>query len=324
MDRRLAVAILIFINVLWGSSYGITKVVLAEIPPVLFGALRWIIGAFLLWSIQLWLWSRQPKGSKSAMASVSSEDRLRLMSLGVFSMGIAFILAYNGINLTTATDASLMISAEVFFTSLLAAWVAHEALGRVKFFGMLLGAAGVTILVLGHLTGAGGESNGWNRTLGDLLILINLAMQAVYTVFGTGLARKYPPLTMLTFVCTGSLLVWIPILLWYLFSGNFPHALSLRALSGLIYLSVVTSIICNFIWFSISTRLGAGLTAISLFAQPLVGSLIGLLFLNEPLTISLIVGAILVFVALYLITIAPLTASKSVEVRPASLPLTDI
>ncbi len=46
MDRRLAVAILIFINVLWGSSYGITKVVLAEIPPVLFGALRWIIGAF--------------------------------------------------------------------------------------------------------------------------------------------------------------------------------------------------------------------------------------------------------------------------------------
>ncbi len=125
-------------------------------------------------------------------------------------------------------------------------------------------------------------------------------------------------------VSTGSLLGSIPILLWYLFSGNFPHALSLRALSGLIYLSVVTSIICNFIWFSISTRLGAGLTAISLFAQPLVGSLIGLLFLNEPLTISLIVGAILVFVALYLITIAPLTASKSVEVRPASLPLTDI
>lgn len=318
MNRRLAVAILIFINVLWGSSYGITKIVLAEVPPILFGAYRWILGAAVLWTIQLWLWWRQRQNGQPAAPRVTAEDRRRLFGLGIVSMGLAFMLAYNGINLTTATDAALMVSAEVFFTSLLAAWLAHEALSGGKLLGMVLGATGVTILVLGHLAGDAGSNAGWTRALGDVLILINLTMQATYTVFGTGLARKYPPITMLTYVCTGSLAVWIPVLLWYVLSGALPATISLTALGGIFYLSVITSIFCNLVWFTIASRIGAGLTAISLFAQPLIGSLIGLVFLDEPLTLSLLVGASLVFVALYLITIVPLATAKPEAVQAIS------
>lgn len=320
MDRRVAVVILILINILWGSSYGITKIVLAEVPPLLFGALRWILGAAVLWLIQLWLWWRQsqsqPRPAGVRASNVSRADGLRLVGLGIMSMGLAFILAYTGINLTTATDAALMVSAEVFFTSLLAAWLAKEALGGWKLLGMVLGATGVTILVLGHVTGDNSGDNGWARALGDVLILVNLTMQATYTVLGTGLARKYPPITMLTYVCTGSLLVWVPILLWYIFSGSFPATLSLGTIGAILYLTLITSLLCNLIWFTISSRIGAGLTAISLFAQPLVGSLVGLVFLDEPLTTSLLVGAALVFGALYLITVVPLAAARPVKVHP--------
>ena len=308
MNRQLAVVILVCINILWGSSYGITKIVFAEVPPLLFGATRWILGAACLWLIQLWLWWRQAPNSPLLAANVAPADRRRLFGLGILSMGFAYMLAYPGINLTTATDAALMISAEVFFTSLLAAWLAHEALGKWKLWGMVLGATGVTILVLGHLTGDNSNSNGWARALGDILILINLAMQALYTVFGTGLARKYPPITMLTYVCTGSLVVWVPVMLWYLFTGSLPATLSLTAIGGILYLTLITSLFCNLIWFTVARHIGAGLAAISLFAQPLVGAFIGLVFFNEPLTISLIIGALLVFVALYLITIVPLAA----------------
>ena len=303
MNRNFAIITLIFINILWGSTYGVTKIALAEISPPLLGAFRWSLATIVLWLIQLWLFTRQKQRGAQAI-SVRNPDKLRLIGLGTLGIGIAYVIDYYGINLTTATDASLMIIGEVVFTSLLAFWLTHDPLGRWKVLGMVLGATGVAILVLGHITENGGGNSGWWRAVGDLLILVALALQALYTVLGTDLARKYPPMTVLTYVCTGSLLVWVPILLWHIFNGLLPATLSLRAIGGVLYLAIVAAVFCNFVWFSISSRIGAGLSAISLFAQPLVGSFIGLVFLNEPLTTSLLMGAILIFVALYLTTVA--------------------
>lgn len=54
MNRTLAIVILVGINILWGSTYAVTKVALLEISPPLLGALRWITATVLLWLIQLW------------------------------------------------------------------------------------------------------------------------------------------------------------------------------------------------------------------------------------------------------------------------------
>jgi drug/metabolite transporter (DMT)-like permease len=308
MNRNFAIFVLVFINILWGSTYGITKVALEEIPPPLLGAMRWILATIVLWVIQLWLVYGKSDKSGAKAENVTSRDKVRLASLGALGIGIAYVIGYFGINLTTATDASLMIIGEVIFTSLLATWLTHDPLGRWKVVGMGLGAAGVTILVLGHITGAS-SSQGMARAIGDGLILVTLALQAIYTVLGTNLARKYRPMTVLTYVCTGSLLIWLPVLLWQVSSGAWPATLSLRAIGGVLYLALIASVFCNFVWFSIASRIGAGLSAISLFAQPLVGSFIGLVFLNEPATVSLLIGATLIFIALYLTTIAdPATA----------------
>lgn len=303
MNRNFAIFVLVFVNILWGSTYGITKVALEEIPPPLLGAMRWILATIVLWVTQLWLVYGKSRHATGQVEQVTNQDKVRLAVLGMLGIGIAYVIGYFGINLTTATDASLMIIGEVIFTSLLAAWLAHDPLGRWKVVGMVLGAAGVAILVLGHITGES-SSQGMARALGDGLILVTLALQALYTVLGTTLARKYRPMTVLTYVCTGSLLIWLPVLLWQINSGGWPATLSLRAIGGVLYLALIASVFCNFVWFSIASRIGAGLSAISLFAQPLVGSFIGLVFLNEPATLSLLIGAALIFIALYLTTIA--------------------
>ena len=281
MNRNFAVFVLVLINILWGSTYGITKVALEEISPPLLGAMRWILATVILWVIQLWLWYGKANKQSNPAETVPNQDKLRLAGLGALGIGIAYVIGYFGINLTTATDASLMIIGEVIFTSLLATWLTHDPLGRWKVVGMVLGATGVAILVLGHLTGES-SNQGMARALGDGLILVTLALQALYTVLGTDLARKYPPMTVLTYVCTGSLVIWAPVLLWQISSGALPTTLSLTVIGGVLYLAVVASVFCNFVWFSIASRIGAGLSAISLFAQPLVGSFIGLVFLNEP------------------------------------------
>jgi drug/metabolite transporter (DMT)-like permease len=311
MSYRVSIFILFLINILWGSTYGVTKVVLEEIPPSLLGALRWILATALLWLIQLGLLARRKQLNETPPTSVITADQRRLLGLGALGIGVAYVIGYIGINLTTATDASLMIIGEVIFTSLLAFWLTHDRLGRWKVLGMGLGAIGVAILVFGHLGEAGEGNLGWWRAIGDLLILVTLALQALYTVLGADLARQYPPMTVLTYVCTGSLLVWTPILFWHLVTSGLPTSLSWPALGGVFYLAVIASVFCNFVWFRIASRIGAGVSAISLFAQPLVGSLIGLVFLREPLTISLLVGAGLIFLALYLTTIVPPSAKRA-------------
>ncbi|MBX3010217.1 MAG: DMT family transporter [Caldilineaceae bacterium] len=298
MNHKVAISLLVLANVLWGSSYAVAKVALTELSPTLLGCYRIVLSVGLLWLIQLW--TRGQSGSQP-QAPMPRRDQIQLAGLGVLGVGLSYLFSYFGVNLTTATDAALMIIGEVIFTALLAAWWMQEPIQRWRWLGMALGAAGVVVLVLGHVTDSG-SSDGWARVVGDLLILCALMTQAVYTVFGAELTRKYPPFTVLTYAYSGSLLIWIPLLLWHWATDTLTLSLSWGAIGGVLYLSLVTSLFCYFIWFSIASRLGAGVSALSLFVQPVVGTFIGIVLLNEAITPVRVLGAALIFLALYLTT----------------------
>jgi drug/metabolite transporter (DMT)-like permease len=309
LNRKLAIGLLVFANVMWGSSYAVAKVALEELPPPLLGALRITLATGLIWLVLLWQ-SRQRAGAEPAgLEKVAPRDALKIAGLGFGGLALDYLLGYLGVSMSTATDASLMIIGEAIFTTLLAVWLLGERLGHRKVLGVAAGIAGVVTLVLGNVeVGAGG---GMRRALGDLLILGGLLAASFYSVLGAGLSRKYRPLTVLAYAHAGSMLLWAPLLAWYLASGAFP-AISGRAILGVVHLAVVASFICHLVWFHIVRVTGANVGAITLFVQPLVGSLLGLLVLREPLTIGLIAGGALIFTALYFTTI-PGRRSAAVE-----------
>jgi drug/metabolite transporter (DMT)-like permease len=234
--------------------------------------------------------------------NIPRRDKLKMLSLGFLGLAIDYLLAYWGVSLSTATDASLMIIGEVIFTTLLSVWLLGEQLSHRKLLGIATGIAGVVTLVLGSVGSGASGASGFARAAGNLLILGGLLGASFYGVLGTGLSRKYRPLRMLGYAYTGAMLLWAPLLMWYIVSGTFP-SISGRAMLGVIYLAVVTSFICQLVWFHVLRYTGANTGAITLFVQPLVGSLLGLLVLREPLTLALIVGGALIFAALYFTSI---------------------
>jgi drug/metabolite transporter (DMT)-like permease len=312
VNRKVAILLLVFANILWGSSYVVAKVALREVPPPLLGALRVILTSALLWPFLIW--RAQAGGKGRLIEPITLGDALRLARLGLLGVGASYLLDYWGIRLSTATDAALMIIAEVIFTALLAALLAGERLGKRKRAGVLVGSVGVLILVLGNAPVGEPGAAGWARAAGDGLILACLLCESIYTVLGASLARKYQPLTVLTLANTGSLLLWLPILLWYILAGSFP-ALSFAAIAGIIYLALITSALCYLIWFSVLRVAGSSVGAVSLFVQPLVGSVLGLALLGDPLTVALLAGAVLIFVALYLMTVP--ARGSALEEAPA-------
>jgi drug/metabolite transporter (DMT)-like permease len=304
MARSLAVAGLIAANVVWGSSYVVVKVGLRDLSPTALASLRVTLAAVLLWI----LWLAVPRlGPGSAFLRgperISRRDAIRMAALGLAGIALSYLLGYHGINLTTATDASLMIVGEVIFTSLLAVLVAKERLSRSQALGIGLGAVGIAVLVLGE-AGAADGPGGPARALGDLLVLADVGVQAAYSVAGAGFARRHGVLTTLAFAHGGSLLVWLPLLAWEATAGRLPD-LDGAVLASVLYLAVAVSVGAYLLWFAGLRVLGAGAGAASLFLQPLVGAALGLLLLQEPLHPRVLVGGVLVVGAFVLVSGAP-------------------
>ena len=94
----------------------------------------------------------------------------------------------------------------------------------------------------------------------------------------------------------------MPIIVYTVVSGQFP-ATTWQGWLAVVYMAIFTSVISYLIWFTVLRSAGSSLGAMSLFIQPVVGSLIGLLVLHEPSSPGLYIGATLIFGALALATI---------------------
>jgi len=298
MNTKLAIGLLACANILWGSSHAVAKVALTQIPPPLLGALRFSLATGLLWLV-IKSWPANRSNRAITPTQIARPDKIRLLLLGLLGTAISYLFAYWGISLTTATEDALMIVGEVIFTALLAAWLIQEPLGLRRGLGISVGIAGVLILLLGNLTGGSAGGTGLSRVAGNLLILVGLFCQAIYSVLGSNLSRKYHPLPMLTLAYSGSLLIWLPVLGWYLFSGNFP-ALSLGLVTSILYLGTIISVVCFLLWFWVISATNVGMGAVTLLLQPVVGALLGLLFLGDRLSLALLLGGGLIILAIYL------------------------
>jgi drug/metabolite transporter (DMT)-like permease len=297
MRRVLPLGLLLLANGIWGSSYVVVKMALEEIPPPLLAGLRYTLASLVLWAIV----AARLRGTKLP----TRHDSLRLLVLGAVGVAVHGWLVFWGISLTTATDASLMIVGEVLFTTLLAIAIAREALGLPRGLGMAIGLLGVVILI----AGASGEplATAPARAVGDLLILAGLGFEACFTVLGTRLTQRYDPLVVLTLSLSGSCAVWVPVIAWFVAAGNLAPP-SVAAIGGVVYLALLNSVVCYLIWFGVLKTAGATLGALSLLAQPVVGSLLGIFALGDPVLPSTLVGGACVLVCLVL---APLTNPDS-------------
>lgn len=301
MNRWVAASLLFLANALWGTSYVVAKVALEELPPPLLGAIRFSIASLLLWLI-IFVQRFMGGPSEEHAGPLETGDAWKLVGLGVVGISFNHLVTNFGQSMTTATDASLMIVGEVFFTTLLGALILKERPGRWKQVGVVVGGTGVALLILGGAQGGGPGSAGMTRALGDLLILLGLPGEALYSILGTYFVRRYSRLRVTAMINTGSLVIWVPILIWYLVTDQFPWG-AWTALGGALYLAVVNSVICFLLWFTVLGRAGSNIGAISLFAQPLVGSVLGLTLMGDHVTPGLIAGGFLVLLALFFSTL---------------------
>jgi drug/metabolite transporter (DMT)-like permease len=280
-------ALLVATAVIWGFNVVLVKISLAELSPLPFNSLRFLLAAGLSW---LLLRVAEP-GSR-----VKREDIPVLIGLGLLGHSLYQILFISGINLSTAGNTSLLLATSPIWVAVLSSLFGLERLQSKAWGGILLSFSGICLVTVG-----GGKDIGFGSgsSLGDLLILAGTLVFAIYTVRSKQLLTRYSPLQFSTYTmipgALALLVVSTPALLHQDFGG-----VSLAAWGGLLYSGIFAIVIAYYVWNNGVQKLGAARTAIYNNLSPVVAMVAGVMILQEQVSLPQLAGAALIVVGLYL------------------------
>jgi drug/metabolite transporter (DMT)-like permease len=164
----LAIAAIVATALIWSSSFAITKVALAEIPPMTIGALRFVLAALVLGVLV---------HTKRDKRLPSVRQRMHIAFAGLLGITVYFALENMGVDLASATDATLIVASYPIITLVLELLFGSTSFSVLRLAGMLIAVGGVWLIVS---DGAG--DNGGGRLLGDLILVAGGVVWAAYNL----------------------------------------------------------------------------------------------------------------------------------------------
>jgi drug/metabolite transporter (DMT)-like permease len=292
----------IFMTVLlWGLSYPVTKALLAHLLPVEIAFFRFTLAALFLLAINFW---RKPQ-------AVEKKDYVRLAAGGAVGIPLYFIFENNGINLTTAGMASMIIATIPVLNALAGVLFLKERSTPRRWAGVFLSFLGVYLIVSFGLNLPGGGSD---TLRGNMLMLLAAFTWVAFTRINAPLLKKYDsPTVNLYQISIGATLL----ALLALPGGVNVQAFSWQVVISLLYLGLFCSALAYFFYMYALKNLGA--TPVTTFINliPVFGVLGGVLFLGEVVMPGQILGGGVVILGVTLVT---LPQGHKPQTLPASLP----
>ncbi|MFL6003270.1 MAG: DMT family transporter [Nocardioides sp.] len=269
----------------WGTTFAAVKIGLESAPPVLFAGLRALIGGAV---IAVLAWHR------TGMPRLAGQGRAYSL-ITALNVVLFFGLQTAAIGLLPSGLAAVLIYLQPVLVGLLAWWLLDELMTAAKIVGLVLGFAGIVIV-------GGGAFAGHVSLVGVGLAVAGALAWALGTIVFKATDGRVDPwwAVALPFLVGGALLTLVglvvegPEIVW---SGRFVVALA--------YAGAVGTGVAWVLWFGLVAAGEAGRAASYIFFVPLVGVVVGAVLLDENLTLSLLVGAALVVLGVYLVNRRP-------------------
>jgi drug/metabolite transporter (DMT)-like permease len=168
-------------------------------------------------------------------------------------------------------------------------------LNFLKTLGLILAFAGVCLVFVGRPKTAKAT-----MLFGDVLEILAAVFWGATTVYiKKYMAEKIHPIN--TFLY--QLLFSIPILLIVslLLEPRWIYGMNLTIFTSLFYQSVIVAFVSYFVWFRLIHQYSVSRLSAFTFFTPIFGVLFGVFFLNEELTLSLMVGLPMVSVGIFFV-----------------------
>jgi len=270
--------------VVWGVNFMAIKWGVAEIPPLLMTALRYVVAV-----LPAIFFVRRPRVALSVLVAYG-------LFIGVGQFGLLFTAIHLGM---PAGLASLVLQLQSFFTIGLAVGVLGERPQGMQLAGAAVALGGIGLIALGKLDGA---------ALWPLAMTVGAALGwAVSNI----VVKKAGAVDMLSFVVWSGLVPILPLLVLSLViegPGAVPYALNhvtWLGVGSLLFVGWVSTVFGYGAWSALLGRYPASLVAPFTLLIPVVGLASGQLVLGETMGGLDWAGSALVFVGLLVNVFGP-------------------
>jgi drug/metabolite transporter (DMT)-like permease len=276
------------IYLIWGGSFAVTRIGVRELPPFLFGGLRFTVAGLLLLAIAY------------ALGNRPRFDRVELRHL--FWVALGSVVISNGANVWSmqwmASNHSALLNATA------ALWIAvlscfgprAHALDRRTAIGLLLGFAGTAMILLGSTKVAAGPGN--RAWLPEVVVLFGVLGWSLATVY----LRNFPSkLDIMSFTAGQMLIGGLIMLTIGLSAGELPRwQWTPAGTTAFLYMMLLSSIVAYTPYGWLAKNATPAVVGSYSYVSPAIAAVVGWWLLDEYLSGLQLIGmaAMLLGVAL--------------------------
>jgi drug/metabolite transporter (DMT)-like permease len=276
---------LVLLSIIWGGSFLFIGIAAKELPALLIVLARVSVAAAILLPVHLLFIGKLPSDKRSWIA---------FAGMALFNNVIPFTAISWGQHYLSSGLASVINATTPMFTVAVLALMGMDKITPLKVVGLIVGFVGVLVLK------GGGFGDLGPQTLGIFAVVAASFSYGVSAMWAKLRLQGIAPLTIATCQLSISTAIMIPLSFAFskpdqLFSVSKETAIALLLLAG------VSTAIAYLIFFKIIARAGPTFVSLVTMLIPVSAIVMGYFWLGEKLSITEIVGAALILLALAVI-----------------------
>ena len=277
-------------TLIYGFNHTIAKNVMPTyIQPFGFIFLRVLGAAILFWMLSLFF-----KNQK-----IDRKDWPRILLCSFLGMVINMLAFFKGLELSTPINSSVLITVVPILVFSFSVIILKEKVSLIKMLGISSGFFGALILILySPVSGY----NAPNIPLGNLLFVLNSSTYGLYLIFVKPLVEKYNIITLFRWLFLFGFIMNFPITVQEFSSVDWVNLPLKQAVLPMIYVVVGTTFFTYLLNAYALSTLKASTVSSFVYFQPIVGIVYALTTENDSLTIINVIGMLLIFTGVYLVT----------------------
>jgi drug/metabolite transporter (DMT)-like permease len=277
--------LLVILSILWGATFFFVGIAIKEVPPFTLVLSRVVIAAAILIPLVAILGLQFPR----------TRDAWRdFLVMAIINNVIPFSLIFYGQTRIASGLASVLNASTPLFALLVARFVAGDALHWNKIAGILIGIAGVAVLIgPAAMTGKSAD------TLAMLAILGATLSYGFSGIWGRRL-KTYPAVVSAASQLLCATVLLLPIAAAYDGFWHLPTP-SQATLWAMLGLGVLSTALAYILFFRIMSAAGSTNVMLVTLLIPFSSIALGSAFLGESITTQQIIGAVIIGSGLLLI-----------------------
>ncbi|WP_026263420.1 DMT family transporter [Paenibacillus sanguinis] len=263
---------------IWGGMYVVVKVVVSVIPPLELVWLRYLVAMIALLVIGL---------ITKQNWRIRKRDIMLIVAIGFIGYAISIVAQEIGTMLSTAQMGAIITSSTPVFMVIFAWLILKERVTLKQGISIVLATMGVFLII-----GVGNFE--LSSKLGGIALLIAALTWALMSVLVMRVPSDYSQIVIITYSILVALILLTPFVLPRLPDLDMAQLAHPKIWGGILYLGVVSTAGGFLLWNRGLQLLNVSSGGLFFFFQPLVGTFLGWLLLEETIGVMFWIGATLI------------------------------